>query len=104
MNNRLFFQRLIILTVLLTLVVTAFARVGGHGSSGHSGTIMKDNQPMIAILVITLRVVGVIVCSFKAKELNRSSGGWGFFGFLMPIVAMIWIQFMKPIIKFEKEN
>lgn len=51
----------------------------------------------IVIVVLVLRVVGIVVCSKKAKELNRSTGGWGFFGFISPILAMIWIQFMKPI-------
>jgi hypothetical protein len=39
----------------------------------------------------------MVVCSNKAKELNRSSGGWGFFGFVSPIIAMIWINCLKPI-------
>ena len=51
----------------------------------------------IVIVVLVLRVVGIVVCSKKAKELNRSTSGWGFFGFISPILAMIWIQFMKPI-------
>jgi hypothetical protein len=64
----------------------------------------SDGQPMILILQLVLRIVGVIVCANKAKELNRSEGGWGFFGFMMPIVAMIWIYCMKPIIKWENQS
>ena len=52
---------------------------------------------VVLIIQLVLRIVGVIVCSNKAKELNRNTGGWGFFGFVSPILAMIWIQFMKPI-------
>lgn len=52
---------------------------------------------VVLIIQLVLRIVGVIVCSNKAKELNRNTGGWGFFGFMSPILAMIWIQFMKPI-------
>ena len=61
---------------------------------------MKDG--VIVILIIILRVVGLLVCVNKAKELNRSQGGWGFFGFVSPILAMIWIHFMKPIMKWDE--
>lgn len=60
-----------------------------------------DDQAIVIIQLI-LRVVGTIVCVNKANSLNRSPGGWGFFGFVSPILAMIWIQFMKPIIKWEE--
>ena len=61
---------------------------------------MEDG--VIVILIIILRVVGLLVCVNKAKELNRSQGGWGFFGFVSPILAMIWIHFMKPIMKWDE--
>lgn len=60
------------------------------------------NEGAVLIVVLILRVVGVIVCVNKAKELNRSAGGWGFFGFVSPILAMIWIQFMKPVMKWDE--
>lgn len=56
---------------------------------------MEDGT--IFLLVLIFRIIGVIVCVNKAKELNRSTGGWGFFGFIMPLIAIIWIQFMKPV-------
>ncbi len=56
---------------------------------------------LFLIIGLILRVIGLFYCSNKAKELNRSSGGWGTFGFLSPILAMIWISCMKPIIKWE---
>ena len=59
-------------------------------------------EALVPILVIGLRIAGVIVCSNKAEELNRSKGGWGFFGFVSPILAMIWIQFMKPVMKWDE--
>jgi hypothetical protein len=65
---------------------------------------MDDNSGVFVILGLVLRIVGAVVCSNKAKELNRSTGGWGFFGFMLPILAMIWIQFMKPIMVWDKEN
>jgi len=55
----------------------------------------------VLTIQLVLRIVGVIVCSDKAKELNRSTGGWGFFGFVSPILAMIWIQFMKPVMVWD---
>lgn len=62
---------------------------------------MEEGRGFLMILGLLLRIVGTIVCSNKAKELNRSSGGWGVFGFFMPIIAMIWIQFMKPVMKWD---
>ena len=55
-------------------------------------------------LFLILRIVGIFVCSGKARSLNRNSGGWGAFGFFSPIVAMIWIHCMKPITKWDLEN
>ncbi|MCH4552215.1 hypothetical protein [Aestuariibaculum lutulentum] len=54
------------------------------------------------LIQLALRVVGLLVCVNKAKSLNRSQGGWGLFGFVSPILAMIWIHFMKPITDWER--
>ena len=54
-------------------------------------------EPSIYIILFVLRIVGVYVCVATAKELNRSSRGWGFFGFLSPFIAMIWINCLKPV-------
>lgn len=62
---------------------------------------MEDGKAVFMILGLVLRIIGAFVCSSKAKELNRSTGGWGFFGFISPIIAMIWIQFMKPIMVWD---
>lgn len=61
-------------------------------------------SPAAAVIGLVIRIVGAMVCSKKAKELNRSPEGWGFFGFLTPIIAMIWIQFKKPVLKFEEPD
>jgi len=63
---------------------------------------MEDGKAVFMILGLVLRIIGAFVCSSKAKELNRSTGGWGFFGFISPIIAMIWIQFMKPIMVWDR--
>jgi hypothetical protein len=65
---------------------------------------MEDGKAVFMILGLVLRIIGAFVCSSKAKELNRSSGGWGFFGFISPIIAMIWIQFMKPIMVWDSNS
>jgi hypothetical protein len=62
---------------------------------------MEEGRGILIILGLGLRIIGAVVCSNKAKELNRSTGGWGFFGFLSPIIAMIWIQFMKPVMVWD---
>ena len=52
-------------------------------------------------------IVGIgvtIACVSQAKQLGRSQVGWGVFGFLLPIVAIIWIQFMKPIGPLTNNN
>jgi hypothetical protein len=56
----------------------------------------SDSAAFFLIFQLGLRVVGAIVCYNKAKQLNREPGGWGFFGFLIPIVAMIWVHCIKP--------
>jgi hypothetical protein len=58
----------------------------------------------VIIIQLILRVVGTIVCVNKANQLNRSAGGWGFFGFVTPILAMIWVHFMKPVIKWDEDT
>jgi hypothetical protein len=50
----------------------------------------------LQIILFIVRIFITIYCVNKAGELNRSKGGWGVFGFFLPIVAIIWIQFMKP--------
>ena len=62
------------------------------------------SRSMFLIFSFILRMIGVVVCSGKARKLNRSEGGWGFFGFFMPIVAMIWVNCMKPHIEWEKKS
>ena len=59
---------------------------------------------VFVIIQLVLRIIGIFVCSSKAKELNRSSGGWGFFGFISPIIAMIWINCLKPIMIWDENS
>lgn len=59
-------------------------------------------NPAALIITLFLRIVGAIVCSNRAKQLNRSTGGWGFFGFASPIIAIIWIYCLKPVMIWDK--
>lgn len=61
-----------------------------------------EDQAVVVLIQFGLRIIGIVVCASKATKLNRSSFGWGFFGFVMPVLAMIWIQFMKPIMKWDE--
>jgi hypothetical protein len=59
-------------------------------------------EAMPFIISLIFRIFGAWYCSGKAEKLNRSTGGWGFFGFLLPLLAIIWIQFMKPVMEWDK--
>ena len=61
-----------------------------------------EEQALAAIITLVLRIVGAVICVKKAKSLNRGAGRWGLFGFFLPIPAIIWIQFMKPIMKWDE--
>jgi hypothetical protein len=65
---------------------------------------MEEGQVGIFFLQFALRVIGIFVCSDRAKELNRNTGGWGFFGFIAPIIAMIWIYCLKPVTNWDKQG
>lgn len=43
----------------------------------------------IFLILFALKIIGMLVCSSKAKELNRNSGGWFFFGFVLPDDSII---------------
>ena len=60
-----------------------------------------SSYAVIQLVLFIGRILITVYCVNKAGELNRSKGGWGFFGFFLPIIALIVIQFMKPIVDFE---
>ena len=63
----------------------------------------NDGAGAVALILgLVLRIVGAVVCSNKAKELNRGTGSWGLFGFFMPIIAMIWVHNIKPLSKWDE--
>ncbi len=64
---------------------------------------MESEYAFIQIILFVLRIVITVYCVGKAKDLNRSQLGWGVFAFILPILALIWIQFMKPRMQWESE-
>ncbi len=56
----------------------------------------------ISIILFLLRIGITIYCVNTAGQLSRSKFGWGLFGFIVPLLALIWIQFMKP--KYSEEE
>jgi hypothetical protein len=56
----------------------------------------------VLLLLFILRIIGANVCSTRAIKLNRNSVGWGIFGFVAPIIAMIWTNYLKPSTKWDK--
>lgn len=57
-------------------------------------------SPFIFISLI-LRIIGTFVCSSKAKKLNRDTISWGIFGFVAPVIAMIWVNCIKPKVNWD---
>lgn len=47
------------------------------------------------LLAILFTTVCIAVCRSKAKKLNRNVISWTVFAFFLPLIAIIWIQFMK---------
>jgi hypothetical protein len=61
-------------------------------------------NPLVSLIVLIIRIGITVACVNKAEQLNRSKMGWGFFGFFLPILAIIWIQFMKPKMVWEDQG
>jgi len=64
---------------------------------------MENEYAFIQVIILIIRIVITVYCVNKAKELNRSQLGWGVFAFIIPILAIIWIQFMKPRMDWKHE-
>jgi hypothetical protein len=63
---------------------------------------MEGVEMLLLIGIVLIRLFGMFGCATKAEELNRSVGGWGFLGFMMPIVSMIIVYCLKPKIKWHE--
>jgi uncharacterized membrane protein YjfL (UPF0719 family) len=51
---------------------------------------------ILLLLGTLISIVVSIYCVRKAEKLNRNRFGWALFGFCLPLIAFIFIQFMKP--------
>jgi formate hydrogenlyase subunit 3/multisubunit Na+/H+ antiporter MnhD subunit len=49
----------------------------------------------IVIIQIVFRVIAAVICTFRARNLNRSQTIWGIFGFIFPVLAVIAVFLMK---------
>jgi hypothetical protein len=56
----------------------------------------------IMIVLLIVRILITIYCVNKAKSLNRDTVRWGVFGFFLPILALIIIQFKKTKTDWDK--
>ena len=66
--------------------------------------ILQTEASNLIIIPLLLKIVGVIVCVRKAKSLYRNQFGWGFFGFISPIIAMIWVYNIKSLRPIDYDN
>jgi len=64
----------------------------------------EGGYAMLQLVLLAVRIGITVYCVNKAGELNRNKTGWGIFGFFLPIVAIIWIQFMKPKMIWEDQS
>ena len=63
-----------------------------------------DYDSSYAAFVIARFIIGIIIaiiCAKNAARLNRNKFGWGVFGYFMPLLAIIWLQFLKPKEKYS---
>jgi hypothetical protein len=60
-----------------------------------------ETMALVRIVGFIIRIVITVYCVSKAGDLNRSTWGWGLFAFFLPLIAVIWIQFMRPIVRWE---
>lgn len=59
-----------------------------------------DNLDVGEILMLLGTIFSIVVsiyCVKKAEKLNRSRFGWALFGFCLPLIAVIAVQFVKPL-------
>lgn len=55
----------------------------------------QQTYVLLSVILIILRIIITVYCINRAEVLQRSKLGWGFFGFILPLLALIWIQFVK---------
>lgn len=55
-------------------------------------------------LMIGIRMTGWFVCQTQAVILNRNQFKWSIIGFVIPVIAMIWIHCLKPVTNWEENN
>ena len=62
----------------------------------------QSGYVVMQLILLIVRIGITVYCANKAGELNRSKTGWGFFAFFLPLIALISIQFAKPIMVWDR--
>lgn len=61
--------------------------------------IIMEKVSVTDILIFLGSLISIVVsiyCVKRAEKLNRNRFGWALFGFSLPLIAFITMQFMKP--------
>lgn len=61
----------------------------------------KEAFAVVQLIMLAIRIGITVYCVNRAKKLNRSETGWGLFGFFLPLIALIWIQFKEPRMQWD---
>ncbi len=57
---------------------------------------LTSSASLFIIAQIVYRTIVTIVCTDKAKNLNRNIYSWGLFAFTLPILSLIFIFLTTP--------
>ena len=58
---------------------------------------MDNSLGLVILIILLIRIAIIVACVRKAKKLGRSQLTWGLLGLFIPLIAIIVIQFMKPV-------
>ncbi len=68
-------------------------------------TLLHDKTAIALLLIHSIfMIIVTMFCISKARDLNRSQLNWGVLGFVFPLLAIIWIQFMKNKIAWPESK
>jgi hypothetical protein len=58
---------------------------------------MQQYSPVLVVISLATAVICAVICVLLAKKLNRSTAGWGIFGFFVPFIACFILPFLKVV-------
>jgi len=56
---------------------------------------MENARVLLISAGVILRILAATICAEKAKKQGRNNIGWFMFGFIVPLIALIWINLLK---------